>query len=94
MAIKKEDLAEIIELLSEAETFRPIVKTVLDTIKSFGPEIEELPKKFTQWLVQNRIESVTAYEDAGSSREDAIMMTLDDVWAFKRSTKNMKLNTK
>lgn len=92
MKLSKEDLQGLIEILSEAENFRPIVKAVLDTVKSYGAEIEELPKKFSQWLVKNRIESVAAYEEAGFSREDAITMTLDDVWAFRRMGSKIKTN--
>jgi hypothetical protein len=94
MKLDKEDLKEILEVLTEAESFRPIVKAIIDTLKSYGPEIEELPKKFSQWLVKNRIESINIYEGAGFSREDAITMTLDDVWAFRRMSKNINKSSK
>ena len=93
MKFSKEDVGSIIEILSEAEAFRPVVRSLLDTIKSFGPEIEELPKIGIKWVVERRIESVKRYEEAGFSREDAVTMTLDDVWAFRRSLNKVK-NTK
>jgi len=92
MKITKEDLSAIAELLSDAETFRPLVKSVLDTIESFGPELKQLPERAMDWAVKHRIKTIGIYEKAGFSREDAITMTLDDVWAFKRMVQ--KVNTK
>lgn len=92
MKLSKEDMKDFVEILSEAESFKPLVKVLIETIKSYGPEIEEIPKKLSQWLVKNRIESIKMYEDAGFNREDAITMTLDDVWAFKRMGQNMRKN--
>jgi hypothetical protein len=92
MKLSKDELLEIIEVLSEAETFKPLVKAFLDTVDSFGEELEHLPKKFSRWLVKNRIESIAMYEDAGFSREDAITMTLDDVWAFRKIGKKVNSN--
>ena len=88
--VVKDEIKGFIEILSQAEAFRPLVKAALGAVKSYGPEIEEIPKKFSKWLVKNRIEAVKMYEDAGFTREDAITMTLDDVWAVRKVGQSLK----
>jgi len=89
MKLSQEDLAEIMEVLKDAEQFRPLVRTVLDTIKSFGPEIEEIPKVCRSWIVKERIASIKQYRDAGFSKADAILMTLDDRAAMRRISESI-----
>lgn len=83
--IKEKELQELVEILSEAESFRPIVRQAVDFVKAFCPEIREIPEAFCEWLVKNRIKHVEMYEKAGFSRDDAITMTLDDVFAARRA---------
>lgn len=84
MKITKEELSEILEIIGQAEAFRPIVKQVLDTLKSFSGELREIPEAVGKWLVNNRINSIRQYEEAGFDRDDAIVMTLDDVFAVRK----------
>jgi hypothetical protein len=79
MKIKKEDLGELMEILAQADAFKPIARAILDVLKSLGEEIKEIPEAFVDYLVQRRIKSIAQYESAGFSRGEAIVMTLDDV---------------
>lgn len=94
MKFSKEELQEMAEILTEAETFKPIVRVILDAIKLYGPEIEEIPKRFSQWMVDNRIESIQRYRDAGFTKQEAIMMTLDDSSRLIKSVNDMNKNIK
>lgn len=92
MDFKKEDIEEFIGLLQTAETFRPVVRLFLDTLKSYSEEIKEIPEAFSRWLVKNRIDSIKQYEAAGFSRNDAVLMTLDDIYGLRKA--NEILNNK
>jgi hypothetical protein len=89
MKIDKDDIQEFAEILSEAESFRPIVDLAVDAIISFGPEIKKFVDAFSRGLVSNRIASVEQYVAAGFSRDDAIIMTLDDVFSVRKMTDKM-----
>lgn len=85
MKISEKEVQELVEILQEAETFRPLVRLAIDFVKGFGPELKEIPEAFCEWMVGNRIKHVEMYEKAGFSRDDAITMTLDDVFAARRA---------
>jgi hypothetical protein len=85
MKLSKEDLTDILEFLDNIEDFRPVIKQIIDTIKSFGPELGELPEKLRSYMVKSRIKSVAQYEDAGFNREEAIAMTMADMIQFDRA---------
>ena len=84
MKVSVADLAELLDILNKADEFRPIVKKILDVLKSYGPEISEIPDALANWFVKNRIAAVKKYEDVGFSRDEAISMTLDDASAIRR----------
>ena len=88
MNITTREIEELVELLKEAESYRPGVRMILDAVKSYGPELAEIPEALGNWIVDNRIKHVKRYEDAGFSKQDAIDMTLDDVWAIRRVLRN------
>ena len=83
-----ENFKNFVEILIKAKDFKPVIRLVLDTINDFGPEIEEIPKKISKWTVKNRIESVDMYQEAGFTKRDAILMTMDDAMAFRRITES------
>ena len=84
MKLSKDDLSGIIELLNQAEDFRPIVKLAVKTLNDYAEDVKEIPENLSCWLVERRIQTVKQYEAAGFSRADAITMTLDDVFAVRR----------
>ena len=78
MKITKEDLAGLVAILEQAEEFKPIVKLNLNTLGEYSEEIKSIPEAVSRWLVKNRIASIEQYRDAGFTKDDAILMTLDD----------------
>jgi len=88
------DLSEILEVLGQAEEFRPIIRQVLDVLKSFSSEIQEIPNAILDWAVEQRIAAVKKYEEAGFSREEAILMTLDDALAQRKLASSFKYKNK
>ena len=84
-----EDLAEISELLKQAEFLRPLVKEAIDTIKSFEPEITEVLGGISNFMVDMKIDQVKRFEAAGFPRDEAIVLSTD----VSKSVQNA-LNTK
>ena len=87
-------MLELAELMQKAEAFRPMVGMVVDAIISYGPELGKIAEAFRSGIVSNRIKSVAQYEDAGFSHDDAIAMTLDDVFAVRKWAQKLKMNHK
>ena len=86
MEFSKEDIKKYAELLGQAEEFRPLVKLVFEIIKSYSSEVKGLLEPLSEWITGNRIKTIEMYETAGFSRDDAIIMTLDDIYALKKAS--------
>ena len=89
MKLSKDDLQEIMAVIEQAEEFRPFIKSIVETVLSFGPELKPITESFCKYIVQKRIASIKAYCDAGFTKDDAITMTLDDVFAVRRISQNI-----
>lgn len=85
----KEDISTFFEILKEVETLKPIAKQIISSIESYASELKEPFEKISRWIVQNRIDSIKQYEAAGFSREDSILMTLDDIRAVRKVNENL-----
>ena len=72
----KGDIQGIIELMDDAENFRPVVKKGMDILKSYGPEARELFNMLIDGIVNSKIRMVYGFEAAGFNRGDAISLTL------------------
>jgi len=73
----KGDIQGIIELMDDAENFRPVVKKGIDILKSYGPEARELFNMLIDGIVDSKVRMVRGFEYAGFSRGDAITLTLN-----------------
>ena len=93
MKITMEEIKDFSEILEEAESFRPLVEMILDALKSYSEEFKEIPEAFSRWVVDNRIKSIAQYKKAGFTKNDAIIMTLDDVFAVKKLYEKMNKST-
>lgn len=77
MGLSKETLLEFLSLIEDAEEFRPLVKLTVEKVLSFGPEVKPLFEATGNYLIERRIDSIRKFEAAGFSREEAILLTLD-----------------
>lgn len=68
----------IAEIATEAESLRPAARSIVDALKTFGPEIGELLDEGGDFLVDRRARSVKRFmEEHGFTKEEAITLTLD-----------------
>lgn len=84
MKITVDDIQELTELLKEAETFRPIINEIINVLKSYSNELKFIPNSINEWITQNRINTINQYKDAGFNHDDAILMTLDDIYSIQK----------
>jgi len=89
MKLSKDDLQEIMAVIGQAEEFRPFIKSIVETVLSFGSELKPILESFKDYLVQGRIDAIKKYTDSGFTKDEAITMTLDDVFAVRRIFQNM-----
>ena len=82
---------EILALAMQAEELRPMVEEVLKALKSYGPELKGLFSDLNDGLTDLKIATIKRYQDAGFTREEAILLTCDQ-WA--QLVKNMNSNKK
>jgi len=85
MDFTKETIDCIMELVEQAESYRPIVKDILNAIKSYSPEISELPEKYLQWVREENIKSVNYYMENGLKYDDAVDMTIAEINKMKKA---------
>lgn len=68
----------VAEIAAEAESLRPAVRSIVDALKTFGPELGELFDEVGDYLVDRRANSVKRLMgEHGFTREEAITLTLD-----------------
>ena len=92
MKLGIEDLKKVEEMLNEAETIRPLVKQVILVLMSYSEELKMIPEAVSDWIVEKRIRAIKKYENAGFTRDDAILMTLDDIYATRKMGERMARN--
>lgn len=89
MEITKETLDQIEQILNQSEDFRPLIKLFSEKIKSFSGELSEVLNLASKWIVSNRIDAIRQYMTAGFEKDDAIIMTLDDIYGIKKLSERM-----
>ena len=94
MKFDKLDFEQAVALLEEAEALRPIVRLFLDALKSYGSEIREIPEAMSDWLVKRTIKHVKTFEDAGFTRDEAILLTIDLKYSLREALNRTNKATK
>lgn len=88
MEFKAEDLKEIIQIIEIADEFVPIVKKGVEKSNTLLREFRPLIDNFVDYIADSKIKMINKYLDSGFSRDEAILMTLDQWAAFSNSLKN------
>jgi len=81
----KEYIEALLEIAQSAEEFKPAVSQTIKAVQSYGPEIYGFMERFCQSNVDLKAMCVKRYiEQHGFTREEAILMTLDQWSAFAK----------
>ena len=74
------NIEEIVGLLESADEFKPIVKLAVKVLNDFAVEFKETGIALNKWFVDSKIRAIKQYEEAGFTKEEAMLLTIDD-WA-------------
>jgi len=89
--MERKDILSFIEIMQEAEEYKPLVVIAIKAIKSYAPELFELLQDVNNSIVDLKAESVKRYMTKYSfSKEEAIIMTLDSWSNFKKELNKSK----
>jgi predicted house-cleaning noncanonical NTP pyrophosphatase (MazG superfamily) len=90
---KAENLAAILEVIGQAESYRPVVQQAVDALKKYGPEIKDLFQGIQLGIIDIRAEVIKRLQEVhGFTKEEAIYITMDEWWGMKKSLKNTGSN--
>jgi hypothetical protein len=94
MNFTKEEVTEFIELLKDAGEYKPLVKIMLDIIESYGSEFRRLPDAFIAYANEKQAETFHYFIDAGLTRQEALILTVDARAALSNIIKDFDKNKK
>ena len=89
MKLSKEDIAGLMELLGQADDFRPLVEAGVSVLLSFGPEISKVFSAVGLGLAAIRVKTIAYYAEKGFTHKEAIELTMDDMSKIQRSLDRM-----
>lgn len=91
MKIAKEDITDILELLDEANEFKPLVRKVIKILMEYRDEFKELFDGIQDCMINSRVKTIHKYQNLGFTKDEAILFTLDSKVALQTHLKNIKI---
>jgi len=90
MRLSAENIKDIMDAIKALDVFRPMVSEIIDKIMDYGPELEKLTEAVRKAVVRNQIASIKEYEDAGFTRAEAILLTINGREALSEAIKSAR----
>ncbi len=94
MKKNKIDLSDILDVLDQAEQFRPLVKKMLKVFKSYGPEISKVIDDLIDYSVKRNTKTFNMYLKEGFTREEAMLFLLNSKIALENAINNTNRSKK
>ncbi len=79
MAITKEEIGKIIELMENTDDFKPLIKKGVEIIQEFAKELQPMIENLLDYTSDLRIKRFNWYVSKGLSREEAMTFCIADV---------------
>lgn len=79
---------EILAVVGAFEEYMPVVEKVVPLIGKAGSELRPLIEQLTDFSVDMQLRAITRYENAGMSREQAVLLTINTKAAVIDALKN------
>lgn len=92
MKLPQEDIKELLNYVSLADDFKPVFKEILKILESYGSELNVVIKNISKTLADNKIEIIRYYQDAGFTKEEAILLTINSGHALTKTLSNININ--
>jgi len=83
---------DVLAVVGMLEEYMPVVEKAVPLIARAGTEIKPLLESMTDTLVDLQIRSIKRYQEAGMSREEAILLSINAKFSLLEASKNMKKN--
>jgi hypothetical protein len=88
------ELEEVIGMMEAEAELRPIIKKGLELLKSYGPDLKDLMRGIVLGSVDLKMEAIARYEANGFTREEAMLLVMDEWFAIARNTKTINSGKK
>ena len=90
----EKEIKAIIELMDQAEDFRPIVKKAIEILKSYGPELNELFDMAIDGMVNKKARMFRLFLNEGFNREEALALTINIFGVLQKASSSYQHNKK
>jgi hypothetical protein len=80
----KKELEDAVEMIKLAGDMEPLAGPVVDAVLKYGPHFYRLLEAAQDGLVDLQVRAIKRYEDAGFSRDDAILLNLNTRLALQQ----------
>ena len=88
----KEDIGQIIEIIDQAEDFKPIAKKAIDIITMYKDDIGVLVNMLVVGIANSKMKMLNTYLSAGLSREEALILTVNSFDVLKNLDSLNRMN--
>jgi len=96
LSLKKENLQQVLELIGQSESLRPLIAPLLKEVISYASELRPIIdamkpqlESYRKFTAQNRIDTIRQYQAAGLSDELAVILVIDEDAALKKAFNNI-----
>jgi hypothetical protein len=85
-------LEEIIQYIEIVPEFKPVVRKLIDALKAYEDEYNEISNFVIDRTVANKIKMYKAFQDAGISDDHALALTVNVYQQFEKTVKEFGKN--
>jgi len=85
----KETIEEILEVLTMAREFKPVVEEGMAALKEYTPYLRELYESLADFGVEQTDRSIKKFGEYGYTREEAILLTINLKLGAKEASDRM-----
>ena len=89
MSVGLEEIIQYIEIVPE---FKPVVRKLIDALKTYEAEYNEITDFVIDRTVSNKIKMYKAFQDAGISDDHALALTVNVYQQFEKTAKEFGKN--
>lgn len=90
MKLNEPEIRQILQILTSAEDFRPIVHAAMQAIESYSEELKKYPRAIVIFDADLTCEIFDRYLSRGFNREEALLLTINQRMALKESIKKAR----
>ena len=88
------DLNELVEYINLIPEFQPVVRKVIDGLKAYEAEYDEITNFVIERTVANKVKMYKAFQDAGIKDDHALALVVGTYQDFKETIKSAKIGGK